>query len=312
MRSLSFLLTSSAAFVGLLLFSTNSLSTEQKTYSGAIGSYAMYVTIPGAKAVGPEQCVACHKEIANNFRHAYHSQAGVDCEECHGNGSLHVDGGGDISKIVSYSRRTAREANGACLSCHGQDEKIRNAIASKHSANGVRCMECHQIHGKTSGPETTARSFDTASVGLVKASGDLVPESRVFMEPRWFHQKLGFSARYTYNSARSGMNPDLNPNNAAQLGNAGLIAQGVFDPVLFGEPCPPGQVCSALAALQLASTQISQVIVPQNIGEAKIYYLFPRKFNAGLLFYYGSYRDVWNPNLNGVLRTYSFYVGRNW
>jgi len=75
------------------------------------------------------------------------------------------------------------------------------------------------------------------------------------------------------------------------------------DPALFQQ---------ALNVFGLASTQISQVIVPQNIGQAKIYYHLPRKINAGFLFYYGSYRDVWNPNLNGVLRTYNFYVGRNW
>lgn len=33
---------------------------------------------------------------------------------------------------------------------------------------------------------------------------------------------------------------------------------------------------------------------------------------GGLLFYYGSYRDYWNPNLNGDLRTFNVYVGRRW
>jgi len=30
------------------------------------------------------------------------------------------------------------------------------------------------------------------------------------------------------------------------------------------------------------------------------------------LVYYGSYRDYTNPNLNGILRTYSIYCGRTW
>jgi len=119
-------------------------------------------------------------------------------------------------------------------------------------------------------------------------------------------QRLGVNFRLTYNSSRSGMRPDVNPNDAALLGNAGLLSQGpgVFD--------PNGLFPSALNNLELSATQISEVIVPQWIGEGKAYYLFPRKFEGGFVFYYGSYRDFWNPNLNGVLRTATLYIGRSW
>jgi len=117
-------------------------------------------------------------------------------------------------------------------------------------------------------------------------------------------QRLGLNLRLTYNSARSGMRPDVNPNDAALLGNQALIQQGAFDPnSLFA---------SALGNVQFAATQVSQVIVPQWIGQSKIYYLFPRKFEGGLVFYYGSYRDYWNPGLNGVLRNFNVYAGRTW
>jgi hypothetical protein len=46
--------------------------------------------------------------------------------------------------------------------------------------------------------------------------------------------------------------------------------------------------------------------------QSKAYYLFPHKVEGGLIFYYGSYRDYWNPDLNGVLRTFNVYVGRTW
>jgi predicted CXXCH cytochrome family protein len=117
-------------------------------------------------------------------------------------------------------------------------------------------------------------------------------------------QRLGLNLRLTYNSASSGMRPDVNPNDAALLGNQALIQQGAFD--------PGGLFPAALGNVQFAATQVSQVIVPQWIGQAKVYYLFPRKFEGGLIFYYGSYRDYWNPDLNGVLRTFNVYVGRSW
>ncbi len=52
--------------------------------------------------------------------------------------------------------------------------------------------------------------------------------------------------------------------------------------------------------------------MPEWIGDSKAYYLLARGFNAGIVVYYGSYRDVWNPSLDGVLRTYSLYVGKRW
>jgi hypothetical protein len=124
--------------------------------------------------------------------------------------------------------------------------------------------------------------------------------------------RLGLNLRLIYNSARSGFRPDLNPNDAARLGNAFLISRGTcesgapppcFDPVMFQ---------SALGNLAFISTQVSQVIVPQWIGQSKVFYDFPHGLEGGLVFYYGSYRDQFNPNLNGVLRTFNLYVGRRW
>ncbi len=119
-----------------------------------------------------------------------------------------------------------------------------------------------------------------------------------------YKQRAGLNLRLTYNSSRSGMRPDVNPNDAALLGNAGLISMGSFD--------PSGLFPSALSNLQFATTQVSQVVVPQWIGQSQVYYRFPQKFEGGLVFYYGSYRDYWSPNLNGVLRTFNLFVGRSW
>jgi len=127
-----------------------------------------------------------------------------------------------------------------------------------------------------------------------------------------FRQRFGLNLRLTYNSARSGFRPDVNPNDAALLGNASLIAGGNCD---LGAPPPcfsPSTFGPALTNLNFTATQISEVMVPQWIGQTKAYYVFPHKFEGGLLFYYGSYRDYWNPNLNGTLRTFNIYVGRSW
>ena len=119
-----------------------------------------------------------------------------------------------------------------------------------------------------------------------------------------FKNRAGLNLGLIHNSAHSGMLPDLNPNDPALLSyNSSLIAQGTFNPGLFGQ---------ALGAVGLGATQVSQVNVPQLIGQGKVYYLLPHGFDAGFLLNYGSYRDYTNPNLNGILRSYNIYFGRSW
>jgi predicted CXXCH cytochrome family protein len=175
-----------AAIATLVSFAPQSSSAQKQYKKWTIGGFAKYVTIPGASSAGDETCATCHSQVIADFRHAFHAQQGIGCEDCHGAGSLHVEGGGDVTKIVSYRLRSARDANGACLSCHAQDEGVRNWMAGSHMANNVRCTDCHQVHGqKKGGKESVRLNFDTASLGRVKAVEDLVPESKVMMEPRW-------------------------------------------------------------------------------------------------------------------------------
>ena len=147
-------------------------------------SFAKYLRIPGAKPVGSETCATCHAEVANDFKHAYHTQQGVSCEECHGNGSLHVDGGGDTSKIISLNKRTAADANGVCLSCHAGDQGTRHWASGAHAANQVRCIDCHQVHaGETKAARNADTTFDTSTHGA--QSANLVsPETNVFVQSR--------------------------------------------------------------------------------------------------------------------------------
>jgi len=118
-----------------------------------------------------------------------------------------------------------------------------------------------------------------------------------------FRQKLGLNLTFEHNSAHSGMLPDVNPNDYLLMGNGPLVQQGIFDAGVFQQ---------AMGALALGSTLGSQVNVPQLIGQGKLYYLLPHGFDTGVLFYYDSYRDFTNPNLNGILRVYSVYFGRSW
>ncbi len=170
------------------LFTPAPSSAEKKSAYG-ITSYAKYVQIPGATPVGAETCTTCHSGVATDFRHAFHAQQGVDCEACHGPGSLHVLGSGDISKIISFRKRSATDANGVCLSCHAQDARIRNWMAGPHASNKVRCTECHQTHNYAKPGSKTEASLDVIAdvmtPGRVGNVENLVPETKAMMQPRW-------------------------------------------------------------------------------------------------------------------------------
>jgi predicted CXXCH cytochrome family protein len=121
--------------------------------------------------------------VAGNFRHAYHAQQGIECEDCHGNGSLHIEGGGDIAKIFSFTKRPASAADGACLGCHARDEHVRHWDSGSHAANRVRCTDCHQIHVRALKAANEGRlNFDTATRGAFLA-GSVSPETNVKMRP---------------------------------------------------------------------------------------------------------------------------------
>jgi DmsE family decaheme c-type cytochrome len=134
-----------------LLSKSKPKSTTEKQHK----DFSRYVEIAGASKVGTEQCTACHGEVAKHYRRSAHFMREVECEQCHGAGSLHVEAGGyskeSQDKIVSFKDRPAEEANGACLSCHSKSDHVRNWFAGAHEAQGLKCADCHTIHSEARG-----------------------------------------------------------------------------------------------------------------------------------------------------------------
>ena len=133
--------------------------------AGLICATALSAPAPGAKPsgaqareaapadfVGAETCATCHEEVSKGFAANPHSKlaemhgkTGVTCEGCHGAGRLHVEGGGDITKIFNPSKATSQEVDARCMSCH--QGKHANFDRSAHAEGKVSCISCHDIHG---------------------------------------------------------------------------------------------------------------------------------------------------------------------
>jgi len=121
--------------------------------------FSKFVEIPGADKVGQDQCSQCHEEPAKLYRRSPHAMQDVTCEQCHGAGSLHVAAGAySKEKIISFRDRSAEDSNGVCLSCHSKSEHVRNWFSGAHQAQGLKCTDCHSIHGDA---KTEHRVFES-------------------------------------------------------------------------------------------------------------------------------------------------------
>lgn len=109
-----------------------------------------------ADYVGSETCRGCHEaqfdSVAGTKHGKLHTISSwkdkvVGCEACHGPGREHVEGGGDVTKIVRFKDLDPKAASETCLSCHAGKENHNNYRRGDHWRNNVSCNDCHTAHG---------------------------------------------------------------------------------------------------------------------------------------------------------------------
>ena len=101
--------------------------------------------------VGPETCATCHEAVAKGFANNPHSKMvlmhgdkGITCENCHGPGKAHVEGGGDVTKIFNPAKAPAQQVVATCEKCHAGTHP--NFDRSPHAKAGLSCISCHSVH----------------------------------------------------------------------------------------------------------------------------------------------------------------------
>jgi len=120
-----------------------------------------------SELVGSETCATCHEEVSKGFAEnphtkmaLMHGKSGITCENCHGAGKEHVDGGGDVTKIFNPAKASAKALDERCLSCHAGQHA--NFDRSAHAKANVSCISCHSIHKS----EEKAQLLKTAQPNL--------------------------------------------------------------------------------------------------------------------------------------------------
>ncbi len=146
-----------------------------------------------ADYVGTETCKACHEDQFNAFADTAHAKLigapswkgkVTGCEQCHGPGREHVEGGGDVTKIISFKNKTAKQISENCLACHAGKEEHNNFRRGEHWRNNVGCTDCHAVHhtGPPPPKETGSNVFVEQSSKLRSVSA--VPKMLKISEPQ--------------------------------------------------------------------------------------------------------------------------------
>jgi DmsE family decaheme c-type cytochrome len=132
---------------------------------------------PAAQRVGSEACKGCHEGEYQQYLTSAHGRAekdggalssSMDCETCHGPGSLHVAANGDdkapgFSSVHRPDKLAPAEANAICLSCHNTGEQFYwpNGM---HARRNVACVQCHSMHASKDPGHTKLLKYPSATL----------------------------------------------------------------------------------------------------------------------------------------------------
>jgi DmsE family decaheme c-type cytochrome len=109
---------------------------------------------PQLPPVPNSDCAICHEDLVKAFDKNPHSTLEKSprfnlkdsCESCHGPGQAHIDGGGDVTKIITFSGDAQSTYTRQCLNCHRTSRHINGYLNSTHAKQGLSCADCHSVH----------------------------------------------------------------------------------------------------------------------------------------------------------------------
>jgi len=111
---------------------------------------------PGATLADDPDCAMCHENLAKAFEATIHGRiqgfetnelgVQVGCISCHGDGTEHMDSGGETDKIRGFGPDAPPELETeVCMTCH-RSHALNDWVGSEHPLNGVGCADCHKVH----------------------------------------------------------------------------------------------------------------------------------------------------------------------
>jgi DmsE family decaheme c-type cytochrome len=93
-------------------------------------------------------CRGCHEDKLAQFDKTYHAGLAEGCLSCHKGGESHATAQmeGKGTPGPSLAKLSAKESNAICQSCH-ETKTNSTWMGSAHERRGLRCTDCHSVHG---------------------------------------------------------------------------------------------------------------------------------------------------------------------
>jgi DmsE family decaheme c-type cytochrome len=136
---------------GCLLLAPLAIAAQGQSTSHAAQASKLLPASSEGQYAATDVCQGCHQEIwEKHFAGTPHSALlkGNEhgCQSCHGPAQAHVDGGGDVTKIIRFETLTPAQTAAICTKCHQSSLETQNFSKSEHLASGVSCTSCHSPH----------------------------------------------------------------------------------------------------------------------------------------------------------------------
>jgi DmsE family decaheme c-type cytochrome len=138
------------AFALLMFFSLSPFLQGQQTPPDPPVTEPMPVTAQEEAEIQPS-CGDCH-EIAEPFKRNPHARGTAKgepvpnpiCESCHGDGTAHMEAGGDPTLIILPVGFSGSQS---CLTCHDLSTHEKSRRQGVHAnSETVNCLTCHSVH----------------------------------------------------------------------------------------------------------------------------------------------------------------------
>jgi len=127
--------------------------------SGAI--LAVGWAIPAAAGEGggdlreSQACLDCHADMADGLKAGPHmvrladADTHVACTDCHKGAAAHWQDDPSANPMSKPDAASVAGTWAVCSSCHSGTHAVDQATLSPHAGEGVSCLACHEIHGKS-------------------------------------------------------------------------------------------------------------------------------------------------------------------
>jgi DmsE family decaheme c-type cytochrome len=152
--------------------------------SARAGQGAAQATAPSGQ--DDNVCASCHEQVVRDFAQTAHGKAPgkwgagggkgdynstQTCQSCHGDGTEHINAGGDPTKIKNPSKLKQKESVETCQSCHSQVDGHAQWSGGRHESAGLTCLSCHSAHHSPRLGAEQRRAF-----GITQAETKLLKE----------------------------------------------------------------------------------------------------------------------------------------